>query len=73
MTNRSHWESVYQRKSAEQVSWYAPHLQSSMAYIRAAAPTAAASIIDVGGGESTLVDDLLDSGYTDVSLTSSPT
>lgn len=68
MTNRSHWEHVYQRKSAEQVSWYAPHLRSSMAYIRAAAPSVAASIIDVGGGESTLVDDLLDSGYTDVSV-----
>jgi SAM-dependent methyltransferase len=63
MTTRSHWESVYETKAADAVSWYAPHLNTSLQYIRRAAPALDAAIIDVGGGESTLVDDLLAAGY----------
>ena len=63
MTTKSHWESVYETKSADAVSWYAPHLSASLQYIRRAAPAQDAAIIDVGGGESTLVDDLLAAGY----------
>lgn len=63
MDNKQHWESVYGAKAADAVSWYAPHLSRSLAYIRKAAPDRAARIIDVGGGESTLVDDLLAEGW----------
>lgn len=63
MTTKSHWESVYETKAADAVSWYAPHLNASLRYIRRAAPAQDAAIIDVGGGESTLVDDLLAAGY----------
>lgn len=63
MTTKSHWESVYETKSADAVSWYAPHLNTSLQYIRRAAPALDAAIIDVGGGEATLVDDLLAAGY----------
>jgi 2-polyprenyl-3-methyl-5-hydroxy-6-metoxy-1,4-benzoquinol methylase len=68
MDLRSHWESVYRTKAADQVSWYQPHLAQSMAFITAAAPDRGAAILDVGGGESTLVDDLLDDGYGNVTV-----
>ena len=64
---KEHWERVYGAKQATQVSWYALHLERSVAMIRAAAP-ASADIIDTGGGASTLVDDLLAFGYTKVSV-----
>ena len=64
---RSHWEDVYRRKSAQDVSWYRPHLDRSLAWIaREAKPSQA--IVDVGGGASTLVDDLLRRGFGDVTV-----
>lgn len=68
MSNREHWEKVYSAKSPEAVSWYAPHLNTSLALIDQAARDQDAAIIDVGGGESTLVDDLLAKGYRDLSV-----
>jgi SAM-dependent methyltransferase len=68
MEPKSHWESVYGTKAPDAVSWYAPHLLESLSYIRRTGLTSAASIIDVGGGEATLVDDLLDSGYDDITV-----
>jgi len=68
MNSKHHWESVYQRKSADQVSWFRPHLEASLYYIQAAAPAPHAAIIDVGGGEATLVDDLLALGYDDITV-----
>ena len=65
---RDHWESVYQSKAADQVSWYAPHLTTSLKLIQRAAIDKHAAIIDVGGGEATLVDDLLAEGYERVSV-----
>jgi SAM-dependent methyltransferase len=67
MDREEHWEGVYGAKQATQVSWYAPHLERSIAMIRTAADPSA-EIIDVGGGASTLVDDLLALGYTKVSV-----
>ncbi|MFO0629798.1 MAG: class I SAM-dependent methyltransferase [Polyangiales bacterium] len=64
MEPQSHWESVYARKPADGVSWYRPHLDRSLAIIEAAALPKDARIVDVGGGASTLVDDLLDRGFT---------
>jgi SAM-dependent methyltransferase len=64
----SHWNKVYRNKRFDEVSWYAPHLAESLRLITELAPRKNASIIDVGGGESTLVDDLLDRGYQDVSV-----
>jgi 2-polyprenyl-3-methyl-5-hydroxy-6-metoxy-1,4-benzoquinol methylase len=66
--SRRHWESVYAEKAATEVSWYQPHAARSLALIRAAAPDRAAPIIDVGGGASTLVDDLLADGYSDLTV-----
>jgi 2-polyprenyl-3-methyl-5-hydroxy-6-metoxy-1,4-benzoquinol methylase len=63
-----HWEGVYRGKRADEVSWYRPHLEVSLALIADATADPGARIIDVGGGESTLVDDLLAHGYRDVTV-----
>ncbi|EKU80628.1 class I SAM-dependent methyltransferase [Massilia timonae] len=68
MDQRLHWETVYRTKAPDAVSWYAPHLDTSLALIGRSAGAPSAAIIDVGGGEATLVDDLLARGYTDVSV-----
>jgi SAM-dependent methyltransferase len=68
MDPKSHWENVYSSKAPDGVSWYAPHLEQSLAYIKQTGLPSSASIVDVGGGEATLVDDLLDAGYEDVSV-----
>jgi SAM-dependent methyltransferase len=65
---RAHWERVYQTKRPDEVSWYRAHLETSLALIEEAAPNRNACIIDIGGGESTLVDDLLARRYRHVSV-----
>jgi SAM-dependent methyltransferase len=68
MDVRSHWEQVYATKDPEQVSWFRPHLARSLELIERAAPDRLASIVDVGAGQSTLVDDLLGLGYEKISV-----
>ncbi len=68
MNIQNHWEQVYQTKAPDAVSWFRPHLEHSLALIEKAAPNRAMSVIDVGGGESTLVDDLLRVGYRNLSV-----
>jgi len=68
MGTRTHWDKIYKAKPPEAVSWYRPHLETSLALIERAAHGSSASIIDVGGGESTLVDDLLTRGYQNVAV-----
>jgi len=65
---KAHWEQVYRRISAEQVSWYRPHLETSVELIECVAGGRDARIIDVGGGESTLADDLLARGYENATV-----
>ena len=66
--SKSHWEQAYGSKSPNAVSWYAPHLDESLSYIRRTGVDLAAAIVDVGGGEATLVDDLLEAGYRDIAI-----
>jgi SAM-dependent methyltransferase len=68
MNTQLHWEKVYGSKAADEVSWFRPHLETSMSFVERSTPDRCARIIDVGGGESTLVDDLLERGYTNVTL-----
>lgn len=63
-----HWNAVYDRKGPAGVSWFSPHLGTSLALIRQLGLPKSARIIDVGGGAATLVDDLLDDGFTDVTV-----
>lgn len=67
MDTKAHWEKVYSTKAPDAVSWYRAHLETSLALIERAA-TPADSIIDVGGGESTLVDDLLLRGFKNLTV-----
>lgn len=68
MQSSEHWENVYRNKPFDAVSWYAPHLGESLRLIEKLCPEKAAAIVDIGGGESTLVDDLLKRGYLDLSV-----
>lgn len=68
MDARVHWENVYGTKTPDAVSWYRPHLDRSLTLIESASPDRKASIIDVGGGESTLVDDLQVLGYHEITI-----
>lgn len=68
MQTSDHWENVYRNKPHDAVSWYAPHLGESLRLIDALCPDKTAAIVDIGGGESTLVDDLLSRGYLNVSV-----
>jgi hypothetical protein len=62
----SHWEEVYRRKNSLDVSWYRPHLDVSLALLRQAGVNRHSRVVDVGAGASTLVDDLLAMGVTDI-------
>jgi SAM-dependent methyltransferase len=64
---RQHWESVYRNKAADQVGWFQPRAASSLRLIGDCAGTDA-HVIDVGGGASVLVDDLLDAGYRNLTV-----
>lgn len=68
MDPKAHWEKVYRTKQPAEVSWYRPHLDVSLQLIEEAAPKHDAHIIDVGGGESTLADNLLARGYHHLSI-----
>ena len=68
MSTEDLWESVYQRKGAEKVSWFRPHLERSLEFIETACGAPDSAIIDVGGGASTLADDLLARGYSNVTV-----
>lgn len=68
METRAHWESVYGTKSSTEVSWYQPHAELSLRLIRETGVALDAPIVDVGGGASTLVDDLLTAGYRNLTV-----
>ena len=68
MEPRKHWENVYETKAQDAVSWYRPHLETSFGLIERVCPGRKCAVIDVGGGEATLVDDLVNAGYQDVTV-----
>lgn len=68
MDEKQHWDQVYGRKAPDAVSWYRPHLERSLAFIQSSGLDRSDGIIDVGGGASTLVDDLLYRGYQDITV-----
>lgn len=68
MQSREHWEQVYSTKSATSVSWFQEHARQSVQLIQQTHAAKDAGIIDVGGGASTLVDDLLGAGYSNLTV-----
>lgn len=68
-TNRkNHWETVYETKNPDQVSWTQEIPKTSLDFISSFDVTKEARIIDIGGGDSKLVDYLLDLGFENITV-----
>ena len=65
---KAHWEHMYKTKSPKEVSWYQPHLEQSLELIMELGLPVDAQILDVGGGASTLPDDLLAKGFKNITV-----
>lgn len=65
---KKHWQKVYKEKEPSEVSWYQPVPERSLQLIHDTGVAKDDPILDAGGGASTLVDHLLDDGYTDISV-----
>jgi ubiquinone/menaquinone biosynthesis C-methylase UbiE len=65
---KKHWENIYQTNHLKDVSWYQPTPTTSLDFLKQFNISTTAKIIDIGGGDSFLVDHLLDLGYTDLTV-----
>lgn len=65
---KKHWENIYQTKDFTDVSWYQAKPETSLSFLNEFKVKKTAKIIDIGGGDSYLVDHLLDLGYEDISV-----
>jgi 2-polyprenyl-3-methyl-5-hydroxy-6-metoxy-1,4-benzoquinol methylase len=68
VSNKKHWDSIYETKTPEQVSWTQQTPEISLDFIHSLSLDLNASIIDIGGGDSNLVDHLLDEGYKNITI-----
>ena len=68
MQSKDHWEQVYTSKPEDGVSWFQEHARQSVQFVGQTGVARHGEIIDVGAGASTLVDDLLDLGYSNVTI-----
>lgn len=66
--SKNHWENIFKTKSDKQKSWFEDYPHTSMKFIRNAGLAKDAAILDVGAGDSKLVDALLDEGYTNITV-----
>lgn len=67
-SKQTHWENIYTHKNPQEVSWTQEKPALSLSWIESLHLPKDAPIIDVGGGESHLVDYLIDMGYSDLSV-----
>ena len=65
-TSRQHWENVFATKEETEVSWFQPYPKISMEFLKLFELPLTANIIDIGGGDSHLVDVLLDKGFKNI-------
>ena len=63
---KEHWEKVFSTKAEKEVSWFQPYPKTSVELIETINLPLSANIIDVGGGDSHLVDTLLDKGFQNI-------
>lgn len=68
LDRKKHWETVYETKSTDQVSWTQESPKTSLEFIHSFGLNKSAKIIDIGGGDSKLVDYLLDEGFENVTV-----
>ena len=64
----AHWDGVYRNKAATELSWYEPRPAESLVLLRSTGAVFDDPILDVGGGASLLVDELLALGFRDLSV-----
>lgn len=67
-SRQAHWQQVYSTKDTQQVSWYQQSAAQSLSYIAQSELDKSEAIIDIGGGASVLVDELLAMDYSNVSV-----
>ncbi|WP_345955298.1 class I SAM-dependent methyltransferase [Mucilaginibacter sp. PAMB04168] len=67
-SSKAHWEKIYQTKNHEQVSWTQAVPQNSLDFIYGFDLPKTAKIIDIGGGDSKLVDHLLEAGFINLTV-----
>ena len=67
-SKKQHWDFVYETKSADQLSWTQDIPTTSLDFIHSFGLDKTAKIIDIGGGDSRLVDCLLEEGYEDITV-----
>lgn len=65
---KNHWENINQTKELENVSWFQPNPKTSLNFLKEFNVPKTAKIIDIGGGDSYLVDYLLDMGYKNITV-----
>ena len=65
---QSHWQQVYLSKGEQEVSWSQPDPQPSLGLIEKFSGGADASIVDIGGGASRLVDSLVRDGFREITI-----
>ncbi len=68
IATKNHWETVYETKTPNQVSWTQEFPKTSLDFIHSFGLPKTAKIIDIGGGDSKLVDYLLDEGYKNITV-----
>ena len=67
-TRKAHWESVYETKNPNEVSWTQEKPTRSLEFIAKCGLAKNAAIIDIGGGDSKLIDFLLEEGYENITV-----
>jgi len=65
---KKHWEAIYKTKELKDVSWFQPVPATSLEFFKQYNVPTTAKVIDIGGGDSLLVDYLLDLGYQDITV-----
>ena len=65
---KKHWETVYETKNPDQVSWTQEIPKTSLNFIHSFGLDKKAKIIDIGGGDSKLVDFLLEEGFENITI-----
>jgi SAM-dependent methyltransferase len=68
LDRQAHWAKIYRTKAVDSVSWYRPHLEVSLELLGLASLSTDSRLIDVGGGASTLVDDLVNRGMRHLTI-----
>ncbi|MGK0308462.1 MAG: ubiquinone/menaquinone biosynthesis C-methylase UbiE [Urechidicola sp.] len=68
LNKENHWETVYETKGKDQVSWTQEIPKTSLDFINSFELKKTAKIIDIGGGDSTLVDFLLAEGFENITI-----